>query len=125
MESSSQKLIHTFGALADLGQEIADTSDFREMVRTSLYLLLGTLAIRRGAIAEFTAAAGELSFVAVRGLEDHLPENVAISPAAGAALVEGGLGARSFSCSNPALPELEELWRLNEVNAGIRLLVPM
>src|SRR6266849_5802057 len=50
MESNTQKLIHSFGALADLGQEVADTGDFMEMVRTSLHLLLGTLAIRRGAI---------------------------------------------------------------------------
>src|SRR2546422_4099472 len=52
MESNTQKLIHSFGALADLGQEVADTGDFMEMVRTSLHLLLGTLAIRRGAIVE-------------------------------------------------------------------------
>ena len=52
MEPNTQKLIHSFGALADLGQEVADTGDFIEMVRTSLHLLLGTLAIRRGAIIE-------------------------------------------------------------------------
>jgi len=52
MEPNTQKLIHSFGALADLGQEIADTGDFIEMVRTSLHLLLGTLAIRRGAVLE-------------------------------------------------------------------------
>src|ERR1700741_910646 len=52
MESNPQKLIPSFGALADLGQEVADTGDFMEMVRTSLHLLLGTLAIRRGAIIE-------------------------------------------------------------------------
>jgi hypothetical protein len=52
MESNTQKLIHSFGALADLGQEVADAGDFMEMVRTSLHLLLGTLAIRRGVIIE-------------------------------------------------------------------------
>src|ERR1044071_7912814 len=52
MESNTHKLIHSFGALADLGQEIADSGDFMEMVRTSLHLLLGTLAIRRGAVIE-------------------------------------------------------------------------
>ena len=52
MEPSTQKLIHTFGALADLGQEIAERGDFTEMVRTSMHLLLGTLALRRGAVAE-------------------------------------------------------------------------
>ena len=52
MEPNTQKLIHSFGALADLGQEVADSGDFMEMVRTSLHLLLGTLAIRRGAVIE-------------------------------------------------------------------------
>ena len=52
MEPNTHKLIHSFGALADLGQEVADTGDFMEMVRTSLHLLLGTLAIRRGAVIE-------------------------------------------------------------------------
>ena len=52
MEQITQKLIHSFGALADLGQEVADSGDFIEMVRTSLHLLLGTLAIRGGAVVE-------------------------------------------------------------------------
>ena len=71
MEPSTQKLIHTFGALADLGQEIAGTGDFSEMVRTSLHLLLGTLALRRGAVAECVDA-GSLRCVAVWGLCDEV-----------------------------------------------------
>ena len=71
MEPSTQKLIHTFGALADLGQEIAGTGDFSEMVRTSLHLLLGTLALRRGAVAECVDA-NALRCVAVWGLGDEV-----------------------------------------------------
>ena len=71
MEPSTQKLIHTFGALADLGQEIAGTGDFNEMVRTSMHLLLGTLALRRGAVVEFTAA-GPLRCAALWGLTDQV-----------------------------------------------------
>ncbi len=70
MEPSTQKLIHTFGALADLGQEIAGTGDFTEMVRTSMHLLLGTLALRRGAVVE-CAGPGPLHCVALWGLGDH------------------------------------------------------
>ncbi len=82
MEPSTQKLIHTFGALADLGQEIASTGDFTEMVRTSLHLLLGTLALRRGAVAEcgdVSGAAGSLSCVAVWGLGDGVLREFAIN----------------------------------------------
>src|SRR5689334_5117833 len=79
MELSTQKLIHTFGALADLGQEIAGRGDFNEMVRTSMHLLLGTLALRRGAVAECTTASGELSCVAIWGLQPRLLTNLAIN----------------------------------------------
>jgi HD-GYP domain-containing protein (c-di-GMP phosphodiesterase class II) len=70
MEPSTQKLIHTFGALADLGQEVASAGDFTEMVRTSLHLLLGTLALRRGAVAELTSEE-KLKGVAVWGLGEE------------------------------------------------------
>ena len=68
MEPITQKLIHSFGALADLGEEVASSGDFNEMVRTSLHLLLGTLAIRRGIVAEYS---GEeiTELIAVWGLE--------------------------------------------------------
>src|SRR5215470_11382116 len=71
MVPSTQKLIHTFGALADLGQEVANTGDFSEMVRTSMHLLLGTLALRRGAVAECREPA-RLSCVAIWGLDEGL-----------------------------------------------------
>jgi HD-GYP domain-containing protein (c-di-GMP phosphodiesterase class II) len=77
MELSTQKLIHTFGALADLGQEIAGRGDFTEMVRTSMHLLLGTLALRRGAVAECIDQ-GELHCVALWGLEPRLFTNFSI-----------------------------------------------
>src|SRR5215510_13809485 len=80
MEPSTQKLIHTFGALADLGQESAGTGDFTEMVRTSLHLLLGTIALRRGAVAECTDA-GSLSGVAVWNLGDGVLREFAVNDA--------------------------------------------
>lgn len=77
-ESSQKKLLHTFAALADLGQEIAGTNDFEEMVRTSLHLLLGTLAIRRGALAEYDETARLMKFIVVRGLGDQIQEDIAV-----------------------------------------------
>lgn len=69
MEPITQKLIHSFGALADLGEEVASTGDFNEMVRTSLHLLLGTLAIRRGAVIEYSAEKGNTNCLAIWGVE--------------------------------------------------------
>ncbi len=68
METNTQRLLHTFAALADLGQEIADTGDFEEMLRASFHLLLGSLAIRRGAVGEYDRAGSKMSMVAARGL---------------------------------------------------------
>ncbi len=77
-ESLQKKLLHTFAALADLGQEIAGTNDFEEMVRTSLHLLLGTLAIRRGALAEYDETERVLSFITLRGLGNQAQEDISL-----------------------------------------------
>jgi len=88
MEPSTQKLIHTFGALADLGQEIAGTGDFNEMVRTSMHLLLGTLALRRGAVVECNGP-GPLRCVSLWGLGDQLLSGVDINEAEMKAFLAG------------------------------------
>jgi HD-GYP domain-containing protein (c-di-GMP phosphodiesterase class II) len=71
METNTQRLLHTFAALADLGQEIADTGDFEEMLRASFHLLLGSLAIRRGAVGEYDPVRNSLTLVAARGLGEN------------------------------------------------------
>ena len=68
METNTQRLLHTFAALADLGQEIADTGDFEEMLRNSFHLLLGSLAIRRGAVGEYNTGASTITLISARGL---------------------------------------------------------
>src|SRR4030095_4844068 len=70
METNNQRLLHTFAALADLGQEIANTADFEEMLRSSFHLLLGSAAIRRGAVAQYDRQHDTLRIVSTRGLDD-------------------------------------------------------
>ncbi|HEX8290227.1 MAG TPA: hypothetical protein VF570_00650, partial [Pyrinomonadaceae bacterium] len=53
MADSTPMVLHALAALADLGEEIAETSDFEEMVRSALHVVLGAMGIRRGAVAEF------------------------------------------------------------------------
>jgi HD domain-containing protein/GAF domain-containing protein len=75
MDSNTYKLVHTFESLADLGQEIAGTGNFNEMVRTSLHLLLGTLALRRGAVIECLSNKNTVNCISRWGLgEDYSPE---------------------------------------------------
>ena len=67
------QLVHTFGALAEIGEEICHKQNFHETVRTSLHLLLGSLAIMRGAVAGYDRFTHELNILAMRGLPDHFP----------------------------------------------------
>lgn len=76
MTENPYKFIHTFGALADIGQEVAHKRNFQEMIRTSLHLLLGSLAIMRGGVARYSRYGRELNFLAVRNLGDDFPLSV-------------------------------------------------
>ncbi len=70
MAEKIRKILHASAAHADLGQELADAGDFEEMIRSALHVVLGTLAIRRGAVAEYDCHARLLKFVATRGIEE-------------------------------------------------------
>ncbi len=123
MEPSTQKLIHTFGALADLGQEIAGTGDFNEMVRTSMHLLLGTLALRRGAVVECSGP-GPLRCVSIWGLGDQLLNGVEINEAEMKSFLTGQIHdslLRDTSTSNSFL----DRYREKLTAEGIELVLPM
>jgi hypothetical protein len=79
MFESKNKLIHTFGALADLGQAVSDKNNFHETIRTSLHLISGALAIMRGGVARYSRYAHELNMVAARGLGDDFPLSLMLS----------------------------------------------
>src|SRR5688500_12838742 len=78
MSEDKSKLIHTFGALAELGQEVANKNSFQETIRTSLHLLLGSLAIMRGSVARFSRFEHELYMVAARGLGGEFPLSLSL-----------------------------------------------
>lgn len=101
MEPNTQKLIHSFGALADLGQEIADSGDFMEMVRTSLHLLLGTLAIRRGAIFECPEHLERTNCLATWGLDQDVNVEYEIDEATKEALISSPKGVFEVDSSGP------------------------
>jgi len=68
-----RKLIHAFGALAELGQEVINKNSFQETIRTSLHLISGAVGIMRGGIARYSKFAHELNMLAVRALGDDFP----------------------------------------------------
>jgi len=79
MSDKTTKLIHAFSALADLGEEIADTRDFEEMVRSTLHVVLGSLGVRRGGVAEYLQGDDLLRLVAAWGLGEPTPESFPLS----------------------------------------------
>ncbi len=79
MAEHDHKLIHAFGALADLGQEITNKNNFQETIRTSLHLISGALGIMRGAVARYSRFGHELNMIAVRGLGDDFPLSLSLT----------------------------------------------
>ncbi|HEU4834441.1 MAG TPA: HD domain-containing phosphohydrolase [Pyrinomonadaceae bacterium] len=123
MELSTQKLIHTFGALADLGQEIAGTGDFSEMVRTSMHLLLGTLALRRGAVVECSGP-GPLRCVATWGLGDQALSGFNIEKSEMESFLGGDI-CESLVTNKAGTNVFLNRYRDKLGNEGIELVVPM
>ncbi|MFM9905564.1 MAG: HD-GYP domain-containing protein [Pyrinomonadaceae bacterium] len=80
MPEHDHKLIHAFGALAELGQEITNKNNFQETIRTSLHLISGALGIMRGAVARFSRFGHELNLLAIRGLGDDFPLSLSLTP---------------------------------------------
>ena len=73
MAEERHKLVHNFGALAELGQEVSTKPNFQETMRTSLHLLLGSLAIMRGGVAGYSRFNHELNLLAMRGFSEDFP----------------------------------------------------
>src|SRR5882762_7961560 len=129
MESNTQKLIHSFGALADLGQEVADSGDFMEMVRTSLHLLLGTLAIRRGAIVECPTHLEMTNPLALWGLGANYDGRFVVDEATREAFLSSDKGAFEIDepggVKEPVLESFLEAHRPEYRDQLIELIVPM
>jgi hypothetical protein len=96
MSDRMRRVVHAFAALADLGEEIAETSDFEEMVRSALHVVQGALGIHRGAVAEYRREPCSLSFVAARGMGEDFPREMSLAEGEAA----GGDGSRAGKEAN-------------------------
>ena len=120
---NQQKLIHTFGALAELGSEVALKQNFQEMIRTSLHLLLGSLAIMRGGVARYSRFGHELNMLAVRGLGDDFPLSLSLCYEDERQFLTNGLNAIEVSQAK-VLPFFQVYDRSFE-KKRVELLVPL
>jgi response regulator RpfG family c-di-GMP phosphodiesterase len=123
METNNQRLLHTFAALADLGLEIANTADFEEMLRSSFHLLLGSVAIRRGAVAQYDRQGDTLRTIAVRGFETSDPE-IQIAREHARELASLGASLTLADARSEAARFMEEHQNLF-ASAEIQLLLPL
>ena len=124
MENNNQRLLHTFAALADLGQEIANTSDFEEMLRSSFHLLLGSVAIRRGAIAQHDRQRDVLRIISARGLEQAPDTEIAIARERSRHLANVGAALTLADATSEASRFMEENQQLFTASE-IQLLLPL
>jgi len=128
MPDQTAKLIHAFSALADLGEELADTRDFDEMVRTTLHVVLGSLGVRRGAVAEYVQPDESLRFVAAWGLGEELPAILPFPAASAEMLSVAHPRALLLSDTNqlePARHQLGEVLFNTLVQFRLQLTVPL
>ena len=126
MADQMSRVLHAFAALADLGEEIAETSDFEEMVRSALHVVLGALGIRRGAVAEYERETAELRFVAARGYGDAFPPDPSLTlklEHAPAANGDGGRHAHALSLEELSRIEREVRARFDE--AAVEVVAPL
>jgi hypothetical protein len=120
MPEPLRKVLHAFAALADLGEEIAETHDFEEMVRSALHVVLGALGVRHGAVAEFDQATSSLRLVAARGLAGTPPGGVLLSLGG-----DGANGRRAAAKSLPDAARVESLVEGELQGLGMEVVTPL
>jgi len=103
-----RRVLHAFAALADLGEEIAETDDFEEMVRSALHIVLGALGIRRGVVAEFERDSSTLRVVATRGFGQKFPPSVSTILEVGYAAATPANGSHHTASSRRELSHFEQ-----------------
>jgi hypothetical protein len=120
-----RRVLHAFAALADLGEEIAETRDFEEMVRSALHVVLGALGIRRGAVAEYERETDSLRFVATRGYGDAFTpdSSLTLRPDDGAP-ANGGGATHALSLEELSRIEREVRARFSESEA-VEVVAPL
>jgi hypothetical protein len=131
MSDSMRMVLHAFAALADLGEEIAETSDFEEMVHSALHVVLGAMGIRRGAVGEFERQPTALRFVASRGFGESHPPDIQLQPGPEVAAAANGNSTGNGNGSAPFAHALQEYAEIEQEigarfrGAGVEVVTPL
>ncbi len=123
MIENRHKLIHAFGALAELGQEVANKNSFQETIRTSLHLISGALGIMRGGVARYSRFGHELNMLAVRGLGDDFPLSLTLCMEDERQFLTNGLNA--IEIANARVLPFFQVYDASFERKRIELLLPL
>lgn len=77
-ELGIERLLFNLSALSDLGEEITSPNEFERIVRSSLYLIMGTFSVSRGAIFRYDAGKMELRHLVSKGLGEIADAKISI-----------------------------------------------
>jgi len=69
-ELSLEKLLFNLNTLAELGEEITSPKDFTRVVKSSLYMVMGSFSATKGVIFQFDHERGVFAPIASKGLGD-------------------------------------------------------
>ena len=123
MSENRSKLVHAFGAFAELAEEITGRGNFQETIRTSLHLVLGSLGIMRGGVARYSRFDHEFSMLAARGLGDDLPLTLSLCYEDERQFLANGIYPIEISHAK-VLPFFQVYDRSFDV-AGLKLMMPL
>jgi HD-GYP domain-containing protein (c-di-GMP phosphodiesterase class II) len=120
---NKNKIVHTFGALAELGYEVANKGNFQETIRTSLHLVLGSLGIMRGGVARYSRFEHELNMLAVRGLGDEFPLSLSLCYEDERQFLTNGL--HPIEISKAAVLPFFQVYDRSFENTRLQLMLPL
>ncbi len=120
---NKNKIVHTFGALAELGYEVANKGNFQETIRTSLHLVLGSLGIMRGGVARYSRFEHELNMLAVRGLGDNFPLSLSLCYEDERQFLTNGL--HPIEISKAAVLPFFQVYDRSFENTRLQLMLPL
>lgn len=104
-----KKLLFNFAALADLGEETTSNKDFNRVMKSSLYLLMGTLSVSKGIIFEYNHNYRTLKPVSFKGFDIEEGFQIPISQQAMEVLKDENRICR-FNINSPYFADTKRLW---------------
>lgn len=82
LDISMERLLFNLNTLAELGEEITSHKDFTRVVKSALYMVMGSFSASRGVIFQYEPRDGRFSPIASKGLGDVRGVNFKLAPEA-------------------------------------------